>query len=95
MRDEIQGNSVMDQEITTDLLPWRGGSKLRQARIRMGYTQAEFAQKINSAESTVRYWEKNKRVPKWNRTKKETVAQVLNLPVEEILTWFETEILAK
>jgi len=91
MSDVIQANSMTSQKRATDLQVWHSGAKLRQARIRMGYTQAEFAHRIDSAESTVRYWEKNKRIPRWNRLRRETIAKVLNLPVEEILNWFEAE----
>lgn len=80
-----------EMEIASPLM-WTGGSKLRQARIRQGYTQFEFAAKLGAAESTIRAWEKNKRVPRWNRAKKEAIAQILNLSLEEIMSWFESSL---
>lgn len=52
-------------------------------RVRMGWTQAELAEKIGVTQSTVAQWEKGKTLPTGSKLAK--VADVLGITVDELL----------
>lgn len=62
------------------------GSRIRAERVRQGYSQKEFAEKVGIAYSTYSNYENNNREPKYETLKK--IAYALNVPVDKL--WLTT-----
>jgi transcriptional regulator with XRE-family HTH domain len=57
-------------------------NRLKERRIRLGYTQADLAQMVGATERTVRNWESGRRVPQLSRRR--PLARALELGLDEV-----------
>ena len=57
---------------------------IREARKRMGITQAELSKQVNMHRNTIINFETGRRDPKVNDLKK--IATALNVPIEELIS---------
>ncbi len=64
------------------------GTLLKKLRMNSGYTQKEFADKLNTTDTTVSNWENNKRFPDILALR--DISRILNVSYEELLNPTET-----
>ena len=61
--------------------------KFKKLRLKIYYTQAELAKKLNVSQPTVASWEAGKRIPKWKNIKK--IAEIFNVSPESLIDEME------